>query len=266
MSSIRLFKFPLQYSTQFFLQEVSGIIDYLLILVGPGTVLFFTFYLLWAGRRKNHKIIKLTREALLEIFVDEFDDLIMDEMSSNGGLLTPKYRKSHNIPFSDFRVIFALEERHLMLSVIISWFTGVNDYIALEANSKKGEISTKIPIKIQIIPKHEEGQIKKHQDLLFQLEEIELGVKKLDEFFLVKATTQRTGTYFLGDKNLLKLIHSIRKIAVRISIDSADDPSIRIYVRINQDLNFPKMYALFLALCERVNEVSEKVVMKKRRT
>ena len=265
MSFLGFSVFLLEYLTRYFLQEGSGIVDYLFIFLGPGTVLFFTFYLLWAGRRKNHKIMELAREALLEVFENEFDDLIMDQKSSNGGLLYPKYRKSRNIPFSDFRVIFALEERHLMLSVIISWFKGVNDHIALEANSKKGEISTKIPIKIQIIPKHEEGQIKKHQDLLFQLEEIELGVKKLDEFFLVKATTQRTGTYFLGDKNLLKLIHSIRKIVVRISIDSADDPSIRIYARINQDLNFPKMYALFLALCERVNEVSEKVVMKKRR-
>ena len=143
MSSIRLFKFPLQYSNQFFLQETTGIIDYLLILVGPGTVLFFTFYLLWAGRRKNRKIMNLSREALLEVFT-EFDDLEMDQMSSNGGLLYPKYKKSQDISFKDFRVVFALEERHLMLSVIISWFTGVNDYIALEANSKKGKIPTKI--------------------------------------------------------------------------------------------------------------------------
>ncbi|MHA2243398.1 MAG: hypothetical protein ACXADY_00355 [Candidatus Hodarchaeales archaeon] len=266
MSLLGFSLFFLEYLTRFFLQEGSGLVEYLFLFLGPGTVLFFTFYLLWAGRRKNHKIMNLTREALLQVFVDEFDDLIMDQMSSNGGLLNPKYRKSRNIPFTDFRVIFALEERHLMLSVIISFFSGSNDYIALEANSKKGEILTKIPIKIQIIPKHEEGQIKKHQDLLFKLEEIELGVKKLDEFFLVKATTQRTGTFFLSDKNLLKMIHVIRKIVVRISIDSADNPSIRIYARINQDLNLEMLHALFLALCERVNEVSEKVVMKKRRS
>jgi len=259
MSSIRLFKFPLQYSNQFFLQDVTGIIDYLLILVGPGTVLFFTFYLLWAGRRKNRKIMNLSREALLEVFT-EFDDLDMDQMSSNGGLLYPKYKKSQDISFKDFRVVFALEERHLMLSVIISWFTGVNDYIALEANSKKG----KIPTKIQIIPKQEEGQIKKHQDLLFQLDEIVLGVKKLDDYFLLKATSQRTGTYFLGDKNLLKLIYSVRKVIIRISMDSGDDPSIRVYARINKELNMEKLHALFLALCERINEVSEKVVMKKK--
>ena len=138
----------------------------------------------------------LTREALLEIFEEEFEDLIMEEKSSNGGLLKPKYKKSQNISFKDFRVVFALEERHLMLSVIISWFAGVNDYIALEANAKKGKISTKV----QIIPKHEEGQIKKHQDLLFKLEEIELGIKQLDEFFLLKSTSKRTGSYFLGEK------------------------------------------------------------------
>ena len=248
----------LVYFTRFFLQGI----DYFLVFLGPGTVLFFTFYLLWAGRRKNHKIMSLAREALLEVFADEFDDLIMDQKSSNGGLLYPKYTKSHDIPFKDFRVVFALEERHLMLSVIISWFAGVNDYIALEANSKKG----KIPTKIQIIPKQEEGQIRKHQELLFKLDEIELGVKKIDEFFLLKATSQRTGRYFLGEKNLLKLIHSIRKVIVRISIDSADDPSIRIYTRINQDLDLEKIHTLCLALCERINEVSEKVMMRKRHT
>lgn len=264
-SNLGFFEFLLEYLSRFFLQEGYGMIDYILIFLGPGTVLFFTFYLLWAGRRKNHKIMHLSREALLEVFANEFDDLVMEQMSSNGGLLVPKYKKSYDIPFQDFRVVFALEERHLMLSVIISWFAGVNDYIALEANSKKGETRTQVPTKIQIIPKHEEGQIKKHQDLLFKLEDIELGVKRFDDFFLVKATTKRTGTYFLGDKNLLKLIHNVRKTIVRISINSADDPSIRIYARINKDLNLERLHALFLAFCNRVNEVSEKVLMKKKR-
>lgn len=246
--------------TRFFLQDSNSIVDYFIVFLGPGTVLFFTFYLLWAGRRKNHKIMKLTREALLEVFANEFDDLVMDQMSSNGGLLYPKYKLSRDLSFKDFRAVFALEERHLMLSVIISWFTGSNDYIALEANSKKG----KIPTKIQIIPNHEEGQIKKHQDLLYKLDEIELGVKKLDEYFMLKATSQRTGTYFLGDKNLLKVMYSVRKVLVRISVDSADDPAIRVYSRIDKDLDLEKLHAFFLALCARVNEVSEKAVMKKR--
>ena len=250
------------YISGIFLQNGYGLIDYIFLFLGPGTVLFFTFYLLWAGRRKNQKIMDLTREALLEIFEEEFEDLIMEEKSSNGGLLIPKYKRSQNISFKDFRVVFALEERHLMLSVIISWFAGVNDYIALEANANKGKISTKV----QIIPKHEEGQIKKHQDLLFKLEEIELGIKQLDEFFLLKATSKRAGSYFLGDKNLLKLLHNIRKVVVRVSIDSAEDPSIRVYARINEELDLEKLQVFFLSLCERVNEVSEKVVMKKKRS
>ncbi|UCE13115.1 MAG: hypothetical protein JSV04_13110 [Candidatus Heimdallarchaeota archaeon] len=261
MRSIGFTEFFLKYLIQIFLQDAYTIVDMFIIFLGPGTVLFFTFYLMWSGRRKNHKIMKLTREALLEVFSDEFSDLVMDEMSSNGGLLYPKYKKSFDSPFKDFRVVFALEERHLMLSVIISKFSGVNDYIALEANSKKG----KIPTKIQIIPKHEEGQIKKHQDLLFTLDEIQLRVQKLDDFFVLKATSQRSGTYFLGDKELLKLIYTLRKVIVRISIDSGEDPAIRIYARINEDLNLEKLHELFLVLCKRVDEVSEKVVMKKRR-
>jgi hypothetical protein len=247
------------YIGNLFLQQAS-FIDILITFLGPGLVLFFTFYLLWAGKRKNHKIMRLSREALLEVFSDEFEDLVHDQMSSNGGLLYPKYKKSRDLSFKDFRVVFALEERHLMLSVIISWFSGVNDYIALEANTKKG----KIPIKIQIIPKKEEGQIKKHQDILFNLSDVALGIKKLDDFFVMKATSQRTGTYLLGNKDLLRLIHSVRKIIVRISIDSADDPSIRVYARINEDLDLAKLHLLFMALCERVNEVSEKKVMTKR--
>jgi hypothetical protein len=261
MSFLELFGILINYSSRIYLQNGYGIIDYLILFLGPGTVLFLTFYLLWSGRRKNYKIMELARDALLEIFEEEFDDLIMEEKSSNGGLLVPKY-KSQNLSFKDFRVVFALEERHLMLSVIISWFAGVNDYIALEANSKKGKIATKV----QIIPKHEDGQIKKHQDLLFKLEEIELGIKQLDEFFLIKATSQRAGTYFLGDKALLRLLHNIRKSVVRISLNSAEDPSIRIYARINEDLDLEKLQEFFLSLCDRVNEVSEKVVMKKKRS
>ncbi|MHA1994334.1 MAG: hypothetical protein ACW97Z_07330 [Candidatus Hodarchaeales archaeon] len=245
---------------QFFLQsEQYGILDYLIIFLGPGLVLFFTFYLLWAGRRKNHKIINVTKDALLEIFSNEFDDFVTDQLSSNGGLLFPKYKKSSKIPFKDFRVVFALEERHLMLSVIISWFSGSNDYIAIEGNAKKG----KLPTKIQIIPNHEEGQIKKHQDVLFQLKDITLDVERLDNFFLLKATSERMGNYFLKDKSLLKQIYSIREFLVRLSIDSSEDPSIRVYCRINKKLDLVKIHRLFLTLTERVNLVSEKKVMKK---
>ena len=182
-------------------------------------------------------------------------------MSSNGGLLFPKYNKSASIPFRDFRTVFALEERHLMLSVIISWFRGANDYIAIEANSQKG----KVPVKIQIIPKKEEGQIKKHQDLLFSLDELKMGVKQLDDNFVMKATSQRIGSYFLSNKDLLRSIHAVRESLVRISVDSADDPSIRVYARINQDLDVQKLYDAFMLLCRRVNEVSDKKVVKKTR-
>ena len=106
--------------------------------------------------------------------------------------------------------------------------------------------------------------IKKHQEILFNLSNVELGIKKLDEFFVMKATSQRTGTYFLANKDLLKMIHSVRKTIVRISIDSADDPSIRVYTRINEDLDLVKLHLLFMTLCNRVNEVSEKKIMTKR--
>jgi hypothetical protein len=245
---------------RFFLQ--ASVLEYLITFLPASLIIFYTIYLLWAGRRKNHKIIELAREALLEIFSEEFDDLIVDQKSSNGALLLPIYKKSQNISFKDFRVVFALEERHLMLSVIISWFSGVNDYIALEANAIKGKIATKI----QLIPKHEEGQIKKHQDLLFKLVDIELKLAKFDDFFVIKATDQRSGTYFLGDRNLIKLIYSVRETLVRISIDSADDPSVRIYAKIDEQLDLEKLRTLFVALCERVNAVSEKVVMKRGRT
>ena len=243
----------------FFLQnEPYTLMDYIFIFIGPGAVLFFTFYLLWAGRRKNHKIIESSRDALLEVFSAEFDDLITDQLSSNGGLLFPRYKKSQNIPFKDFRVVFALEERHLMLSVIISWFSGKNDFIALEANPKKGKFTTKL----QIIPNHEEGQIKKHQDLLFDLDDINLNVGKIDEFFVIKASSKKAGTYFIGEKNLLKQIYSVRKSLVRISINSAENPSIRIYARINKELDLARLQQLFIALCERIEVVAEKKVMK----
>jgi hypothetical protein len=262
ISSLQLSGFFLGYFTQLFLQNgSSSIIDYLFIFIGPGAVLFFTFYLLWKGRRKNHKIVNLTREVLLEVFIDEFDDLEIDQLTSNGALLYPKYKKSKPLSFKDFRVVFALEERHLMLSVIISWFAGVNDYIALEANPRKGKFGTKI----QIIPKKEEGQIKKHQDLLFSLDDVSLNIGKIDEFFVLKASSKRSGLYFLGEKDLLKLLYSVRDLIVRISINSAEDPSIRVYTRINEQLDLEKLRALFIKLCDRIDNVSEKIVMKKGR-
>ena len=206
-------------------------------------------------------MMRITREALLQVFSKEFEDLIMEQMSSNGGILLPKYKKTALIPFKDFRIVFALEERHLMLSVIISWFSGAKDYIALEANPKRG----KIPTKIQIIPKKEEGQIKKHQDLLFTLDEIELGVKQLDDTYLWKASSSRSGLYFLSEKSLLKNIHKLRNFLVRISIDSSDDPSIRIYVKINKELDLEQLYITFMAFCDRIDQVVDKTVMKKTR-
>ena len=243
-----------------FLQTGSyTILDYIIVFLGPGAVLFFTFYLLWAGKRKNHKIINLSKDALLEVFSEEFEDLFTEQLSSNGGLLFPKYKKTQTIPFKDFRVVFALEERHLMLSVIIAWFSGQSDFIALEANPKRGRISTKI----QIIPNKEEGQIKKHQDLLFTLEDIELNVERIDTYFLIRATSKRAGTFFLGNKDLLKQLYAIREAIVRISIDSSENPSVRVYAKIDKNLDLAKMRRLFVTLCERINEISEKKVMKK---
>jgi uncharacterized Fe-S cluster-containing radical SAM superfamily protein len=80
----------------------------------------------------------------------------------------------------------------------------------------------------------------------------------------MKATSNRTGTAMLGDKTLLKMIYSNRKVIVRISINSADDPSIRVYARLNPELDLNKLYHLFMALNERVNEFINKSVMKKR--
>ena len=259
MAFYEVYNMNLSFLGSFFLQnETYTLFDYLLIFLGPGAVLFFTFYLLWSGRRKNHKIIETSRETLLEVFSNEFEDLVTDQLSSNGGLLFPKYKKSQNIPFKDFRVVFALEERHLMLSVIISWFSGKNDYIALEANPKKGKLSTKL----QIIPNHEEGQIKKHQDLLFSLDDIILNVGKLDEFFVIKASSKRAGTYFIGDKALLKQIYAVRESLIRISINPSENPSVRIYSRINKKLDLAKLQKLFLMLCDRINVVAEKKIMK----
>ncbi|MCK4847518.1 MAG: hypothetical protein KAT16_00675 [Candidatus Heimdallarchaeota archaeon] len=259
MALYEVYNMNLSILGSFFLQnETYALIDYIIIFLGPGAVLFFTFYLLWAGRRKNHKIIQTSRDVLLEIFSNEFEDLITDQLSSNGGLLFPKYKKSQNIPFKDFRAVFALEERHLMLSVIISWFSGKNDFIALEANPKKRKFSTKL----QIIPKHEEGQIKKHKDLLFSLEDIHLNVEKLDEFFVIKSTSKRAGTYFIGDKALLKQIYGVRNSLIRISINPSENPSVRIYSRINKELDLVKLHNLFLLLFKRINVVAEKRVMK----
>jgi hypothetical protein len=253
-------QFIIAFLGNFFLQTGSyTILDYIIVFLGPGAVLFFTFYLLWAGKRKNHKIINLSKDALLEIFSDEFEDLYTEQLSSNGGLLFPKYKQAHSTPFKDFRVVFALEERHLMLSVIISWFSGQSDFIALEANPRRGRLNTKV----QIIPNKEEGQIKKHQDLLFTLEDIELNVEKIDTFFLIRATSKRTGTFFLGNKELLKQLYSVREAIVRVSIDSSENPSVRIYAKIDKNLDLAKMRRLFITLCERINEISEKKVMKK---
>lgn len=254
-----VYNMNLSFLGSFFLQDVNyTLMDYLLIFLGPGAVLFFTFYLLWAGRRKNRKIIETSRDALLEVFSNEFEDLVTDQLSSNGGLLFPKYKKSQSIPFKDFRVVFALEERHLMLSVIISWFSGKNDFIALEANPRKG----KFPTKLQIIPNHEEGQIKKHQDLLFSLDDINLNVGKLDEFFVIKSSSKKAGTYFIGEKALLKQIYANRNSLIRISVNSTENPSVRIYARISKELDLSKLQKLFLMLCERINVVAEKKVMK----
>lgn len=262
MAPFYMVGYLVQNLSRFFLQAGTYTwIDLFLPLLGPGLILFYTFYLLWAGRRKNHKIIEVHRKLLLDVFSDEFDDLIVDQLSSNGGLLFPRYKKSHSAPFKNFRVVFALEERHLMLSVIISKFSGTKDYIAFEADARKG----KLPTKIQIVPRHEEGQIRKHQDLLFSLDPITLEVPRIDEFFVIKATSQKSGLYFLGEKDLLKLIYNNREYMVRLSIDSADDPAIRIYARITEDLELKRLYDLFMTLCGRVNSVSEKMAIRKGR-
>jgi hypothetical protein len=79
----------------------------------------------------------------------------------------------------------------------------------------------------------------------------------------MKASAKRAGLFYLGDRSLLKQLHSVRKSVVRISINSDDDPSVRVYARINEDLDLGKLSSFFVAMCERVNEVHDKRVMKR---
>ncbi|MHA2319022.1 MAG: hypothetical protein ACXAC6_14835 [Candidatus Hodarchaeales archaeon] len=84
----------------------------------------------------------------------------------------------------------------------------------------------------------------------------------MDEFFVIKSSSKRAGTYFIGEKALLKQIYANRNSLVRISVNSTEDPSVRIYARIDGELDFSKLQKLFLILCERINVVAEKKVMK----
>lgn len=232
----------------------SDLAELIVVAFGPTLVIGFTLYLLWSGRRKNKKIMDKTRELLMNAFEEEFDDLIFDQLSSNGALLYPKMKNNAKFDFKNFRIVFALEERHLMLSVIISWFSGTSDYLAIEADPK----GKKFTEKIQIIPRHEEGHINKFSELLLTLEDIDFGVRTIDETFDVRASSKRLGYELLADKELLKILYAMKDYLVRVSVDPSDDPPYRIYVRIKEGLDISMVKDLFTTIGKRIERFSTK--------
>ncbi len=251
-----------------------GVIDYIIAFSPPALVILLTIYMLWAGRKKNYQIMERTTETLRKLWRDVINSMEEDktQRSAVGSVVIGEPKG--NAPMQNFLVIYALEDRHILLSSIIACITQPNDVIGLEGDPRV------IPsADLYVIPRKLEYQIKKQSDFLVKLDDFRVGISQIDDQYLIKTTSigfarrlffgesKKVGSEKDRAKSVNKeellfptLLYALKDHLVRLSIVSSkkDRPHVKIFIKLNKNLDMKVVKQLFLLCCERINQIGKK--------
>ncbi len=263
------------------LAQALGILDYVIALSPPLLVIFLSVYMLWAGRRKNYQIMKNTTDSLRFQWKDVIRNLEEDQSQRSAVGSVVVGEPKGNAPMKNFILVYALEDRHILLSSIIACVTQPNDVIAFEADPK-----VEPPADLYVIPRKQEYQIRKQSDYLVKLDDFRVGIDKIDDQYLVKTTSigfarrliygevKHGATDKIKRKGARKdeiiyptLLYALKDHLVRLSIVSSrkDRPHVKLFLKLDKKLDMNVVKQLFLLTCERINSMGKKIDKKRQR-
>ncbi len=255
------------------LAQELGILDYVVALSPPLLVIFLSLYMLWAGRRRNYQIMMKTTETIKDSWKDVVKDLEEDKSQRSAVGTVIIGEPKGNAPLKNFLIVYALEDRHILLSSIIACVTQPNDVIAFEADPRTEPMAD-----LYVIPRKQEYQIKKQSDYLVKLDDFRVGLSQLDDHYLIKTTsigfarrlfhgdTRRPPAEKEKSKGVKKeellyptLLYALKDHLVRLSIVSSrkDRPHVKLFLKLNKNLDMKVVKQLFLLTCERINSMGK---------
>jgi hypothetical protein len=255
---------------------ISNILNLVVAFLPAGAILGLTGYAWIFGRRKNRKFLKsnteIVSQTLQKVVPQGFD---VEQATPSGTSLVPrKDSKEREGAFRRFRVVFSLEDRHLLLTWIMSLFSGSKDVVAFEFDPKY-----RSPVNLEIISAKEKRLIQKEKDKLLALDTVELAsevrttkaeskqlLEEFDSFFEIKASNSKLAMLILARTDLLQQIVNRHKELIRISIDRKRDHSIRILTAFKPGAKKEQREEFFRGLSEfafsfveRINDVAQRV-------
>ncbi len=226
-------------------------------------IIFFTFYLFIAGPKKNRKLIAREIKKIETTFKNDVKELIEDKShrTPTGSVFIGDPKGT--APFKEFLVVFAMEDRHLLLTSLMLLFTKPNDIVALECDPHVQPLAG-----VHVIPWAQKGQIQRQKDYLLQLDDFTTHVKEFDKEFMVKTESSQFARFLLlGDERMpekerlkiLALIYSLRDTILRVTVtrSTADRPYVKIFLKITKDVNYMKYRQLLLLIAERINRIGK---------
>ncbi len=160
---------------------------------------------------------------------------------------------SKPLPVRWFKVVYSLEDRHLLLSLMASLFSKPRDLVLFEAN-----LPERPGTNIEIIPVREKSVITRNNKFLVTLDDVHFSLKKFDDYFVVKSSNAKLAHQILGDKEVIKKLYALREYVYWISIDRKEEPWFKFMCYAKDELDYEQYQTLFFHLAGRTSEWTRK--------
>jgi hypothetical protein len=184
------------------------------------------------GKRKNLQLMDDAFKILSEKSGERLINLDLAEYSTMGRTYLVQLKPEQSL--KNFRIHFALIQRHLILSRIASYFRKRKDYILIEADPTDKIVHR---YQLEILPTRDQKNIKALADMLNRLEKMRIRSAKFSETFSIWANDP---DFFLAafqkQPQIIKNIYSQRNNINRVSIYPLESPSIRLVAEIAEEL------------------------------
>lgn len=215
----------------------------------------------FVGKKKNLQLMDHAFKLVNHTGGDKIVNFDLVEESTIGRTYLGEVKPE--LSLTNFRVHFAMVQRHLLLSKIASILKKRCDYILLEAEPSDRVVKR---YQLEILPKREEKRIKALVEMLGKLETMEIGNPKLEEIFIFRVNdAEFFHKAFHVGKRLIKNLYSQRNHLIRLSYYPLETPSIRLVAELNERFNPKILIEILFDLTTNITKLGNKGYYAKQR-
>jgi hypothetical protein len=157
---------------------------------------------------------------------------------------------------TNFRLHFALYQRHLILSRLTTLIRKRDNYALFEADPTNKVVKR---YQIEMLNKNEKKRIESLTDMLYKLHHLPIGSAQFEEEFLIRVNdAEFFQAVFKKSPQLVKYLYSLRSSLIRLSYYPLTQPSIRIVSKLDDAFN-PKLHmAILIELTATIASLGQK--------